>query len=137
MAVAFTKVNNFVQSLAVEDMDLDGAGLTLALSNTAINATATSISGVTQISYTHLPTARTLTVSSAVQTAGTFKLVIADKTLTADGTVPTFQYVALYDDSSTNDRLIGFYNNGSAINMTNGDTFTVNFDGSAGVLTIA
>lgn len=137
MAVSFTKINDFVQRLATEDLDLDGSGLTLALTNTAVNATATSISGVSQISYTHLPTARTLTVSSATQTSGTFKLVLADKTLTADGTVPAFRYVVLFDDASTEDRLIGLYDYGSSINMTSGDTLTTDFDATNGVLTIA
>lgn len=137
MAVSFTKVNSFVQYLANEDLDLDGTGLTLALTNTAVNATATSISGVTQVSYTHLPTSRVCTVSSATQTSGTYKLVLADKTLTADGTVPAFRYIVLYDDASTSDRLIGIYDNGTSINMTNGDTVTINFDGTNGVLTIA
>ncbi len=135
MAVSFTKINSFVEYLANEDIDLNGAGLTLALTNTAVNGTATSISGVSQISYTHLPTARTLTASGS-QTAGTYKLTITDKTLTADGTVPAFRYVVLFDDALTLDRLIGLYDNGSSINMTSGDTFTVNFDGTNGVLTI-
>ncbi|MCK9370819.1 hypothetical protein M0R04_12995 [Candidatus Dojkabacteria bacterium] len=136
MAISFTKVNSFVEHLAEKEIDLSGAGLTLALSASAINTTATSISGVAQIGYGHLST-RVCTVSGSSQTAGTYKLLLTDLVLTADGTVPTWRYVALFDDASTSDRLIGLYDNGSTVTMTNTDTFTFNFDGSNGVLTIA
>lgn len=136
MAVSFVKNNSFVQYLATEDLDLDGSGLTLALSATAINATTTSISGVAQIGYGHLST-RVVVVSTASQTAGTFKLCLTDHVLTADGTVPTWRYVALYDDASTNDRIIGTYDNGSTVSMTNNDTFSFNFSSANGVITIA
>lgn len=136
MAVSFTKVNSFVQYLCTEDIDLDGGGLTLALSASAINTTATSISGVAEIGYGHLST-RVIVTTTASQTAGTFKLCANDLVLTADGTVPTWRYVALYDNSSTNDRLIGLYDNGSTVSMTNTDTFTFNFSSANGILTIA
>jgi len=135
MAVAFTKVNSFVLYLATEDIDLDGTGLTLALTNTAVNATATSISGVSQIGYGHVST-RVVVVSTSSQTAGTYKLNLTDHVLTASGTVPTFRYAVLYDDASTNDRIVGIYDNGSTVNMTNTDTFTVNFSSANGALTI-
>ena len=136
MPVSFTKVNSFVQYLATEDIDLNGAGIVIALTNTAVNATATSISGVSQIGYGHV-SSRAIVVSTASQTAGTFKLNYQDHVLTADGTVPAFRYIVLYDDSSTSDRLIGIYDNGSSVNMTANDTYTINFSSANGVLTIA
>lgn len=136
MAVSFTKVNSFVQYLATEDLDLDGSGLTLALTNTAVNSTATSISGVTQIGYGHV-SSRVVVVSTASQVAGTFKLCLTDHMLTADGAVPAWRYAVLYDDASTNDRLIGLYDNGTSVTMTNTDTFTFNFSSANGVLTIS
>lgn len=136
MAVSFTKVNSFVQYLCTEDIDLDGGGLTLALSNSAINATATSISGVTQIGYGRL-SSRVIVTTTASQTAGTFKLCATDHVLTASGTVPTWRYAAIYDNSSTNDRLIAIYDNGSTVSMTNSDTFTFNFSSANGLLTLA
>jgi len=57
--------------------------------------------------------------------------------LTASGAVGPFQYVYIYDDDSTNDKLVCYYDYGSAVTLANGDTFKIDFDGSNGVLTIA
>jgi hypothetical protein len=51
-------------------------------------------------------------------------------------TLPTFQYVVIYNDSATADNLIAYYDYGSAVNLSAGSTFTITFDG-AGILTIA
>jgi hypothetical protein len=50
--------------------------------------------------------------------------------------VGPFQYAYIYDDTATNDELIGYYDYGGAITMGNGDTFTLDFDGSNGVISI-
>lgn len=136
MAVAFTKINDFVNSLASKLIDLSGDGLTLALTNTALNATATTITGVDQVSYTNI-SSRVIVVSTSSQTAGTYKLVCEDLTLTASGAVGPFQYVVLYDDDSTDDRLVGVYDYGSEVTMADGDTFKIDFSSANGVLTIA
>lgn len=132
----FNKVNSFVEKLAEKQIDLSGSGLTIALTNTAHNSAWTQLSDLTQISYTNL-SSRVCTVSSSSQTAGTYKLVLDDLVLTASGTVPEFQYIYLYDDSSTNDELIAYWDYGSAVNMLNSDTLTLDFDGSNGVIQIA
>lgn len=136
MAVALTKVNSFVECLAEKLIDLSGAGLTIALTNTAHTSTWDELADLTQVSYTNL-SSRVCTVSSSAQTSGTYKLVLADLVLTATGAVGPFQYLYLYDDLSTGDKLIGYYDYGSPITMASGDTVTIDFDASAGVLTIS
>lgn len=136
MAVALTKIDSFVENLAEKKIDLSGAGLTVALTNTAHTATWDELADLTEISYDNL-SSRVCTVSSSSQTSGTYKLVLDDLVLTASGAVGPFQYIYLYDDASTGDKLIGYYDYGSAVTLASGDTFTINFDGSAGVLTIA
>ena len=136
MATALTKVHSFVENLAEQAIDLSGAGLTIALTNTAHTATWDELADLTEISYTNL-SSRVITVTSSAQTSGTYKLVLTDLVLTATGAVGPFQYAYIYDDASTGDKLIGYYDYGSEITLASGDTFTVNFDDSAGVLTIA
>lgn len=136
MAVALTKINSFVENLAEKLIDLSGNGLTVALTNTAHTAGWDELADLTQVSYTNL-SARVCTVSTSAQTAGTYKLVLADLVLTASGAVGPFRYIYLYDDNSTGDKLIGYYDYGSEVTLANGDTFTIDFDATNGVLTIA
>jgi hypothetical protein len=132
----FTKINSFVENLAEGAINLGGTGITVALTNTAHTATWDELADLTQVAYTNL-SSRVCTVSSSAQTSGTYKLVLADLVLTASGAVGPFRYVYLYDDASTGDKLIAYYDYGSAISLANTDTFTINFDGTNGVLTIA
>jgi len=132
----FTKINSFVENLAEKQIDLSGASLTVALTNTAHTSTWDELADLTQISYTNL-SSRVITVTSSAQTSGTYKLVLADLVLTASGAVGPFQYIYVYDDGSTGDKLIAYYDYGSAVTLANGDTFTINFDGTNGFLTIA
>lgn len=134
---AFNKFNSFVEALAEKVHNLGSDTLTIALcaAANAPVATNTQLSNLVQIAYTNL-SARTLTVIESAQTSGTYKLTITDKVLTASGTVGPFRYIVIYNDTATNDELIGWYDYGSEITLNNGDTFTINFDDANGVLTI-
>jgi len=137
MATALTKIHSFVENLAEKAIDLSGASLTIALTNTSHTATWDELADLTEVSYTNL-SSRVLTVSTSAQTTGTYKLVLADLVLTSSGgTTGPFQYAYIYDDGSTGDKLIGYYDYGSAITLQDGDTFTIDMDASNGTLTIA
>jgi hypothetical protein len=134
----YTKFNAFVENLAEKVHNLGADSLVVALSNTAPTATNAVLTDITQISYTNL-SSRALTVSSSAQTSGTYKLVLSDLTLTASGAVATFRYIIIYNDTPTSpaDPLIAFYDYGSSITMANGETFTLDFDGTNGLFTLA
>ena len=75
---------------------------------------------------------------SSAQTSGTYKLVLNDVVFTASGgSMAAFRYAVLYNDTATNDELIGFWDRGASTTLLNGDAFTVDFDGTTGVLQIA
>lgn len=132
----FTKFQPFVEAVAEKKHNLGSDQLVIALTNSAPSAANAVLADITQISYTNL-SSRNVTTSSSAQTSGTYKLTLADLVLTASGAVATFRYVVLYNDTATNDDLIGYYDYGSSITMANGETFTVDFDASSGALTIA
>ncbi len=142
----FTKLNGFVEHLAEKVHNLGSDQLAVALSNTAPASEGTPPTGstaacvlanVTQITYTNLST-RNVTTATSAQTTGTYKLVCDDLVLTSTGgTTGPFRYVYLYNDTATSDQLIGYYDYGSSITLADGATFTVNFDGTGGVLTVA
>ncbi|MFC3206105.1 hypothetical protein [Aquamicrobium soli] len=136
---SFNKFNSFVEALAEKVHNLDSDTLTIALcaAANAPVATNTVLADLTQISYTNL-SSRTLTVSSSAQASGTYKLVIADKTLTASGgAVAAFRYVVIYNDTAANDELIGWYDYGTALTLADGESLTLDFDNTNGVLTLA
>lgn len=135
---SFNKFNSFVEAVAEKVHNLGSDSLKIALTATANPPVAsnTQLSNLTEIAYTNL-SARTITTTSSAQTSGTYKLVLTDLVLTASGTVAAFQHVVLYNDTATNKELIGWYDYGSAVTLLNTDTFTIDFDGTNGVLTIA
>lgn len=133
---SFNKFNSFVEAVAEKVHNLGSDQIVVALTNSAPNATDTQLSAIPEISYTNC-SSRNVTTTSSAQTSGTYKLTLTDLVLTASGTVGAFRYVVLYNDTATNDELIGYYDYGSAITLASGDTFTIDFDGTNGVLTIA
>lgn len=135
MSVALTKIDSFVENLAEKQIDLSGNGLTIALTNTAHVASWDELADLTEISYTNL-SSRLATVVSSVQTSGTYKLTLSDLVLTASGSVGPFRYFYLYDANSTGKKLIGYYDYGSSISLSSGETITIDFDDANGVLTI-
>jgi hypothetical protein len=135
MAV-FNKFDSFVEAVAEKLHDLGADQLVIALSNVAPIATNTQLSNITQVAYTNLST-RNLTRTSSTQTSGLYKLVIADITLTSTGgSTGPFRYITIYNDTSTNDLLIGWYDYGTSLTLNSGESLAVDFDGTNGLLTI-
>jgi hypothetical protein len=132
----FTKFNSFVEDLAEKVHNLGSDTLTVALTNSAPSAANTVLANITEISYTNC-SSRAITTSSSAQTSGTYKLVLNDLVLTASGAVGPFRYVVIYNDTAASDQLICYYDYGSAITLANTDTFTIDFDGTNGLLQIA
>lgn len=136
---AFNKFNSFVEALAEKVHNLGADQLKAALSNTLPVATNTVLANIAQITAAngYLAGGLSLTTASSAQTSGTYKLTINDATLTASGgAIGPFQYVVLYNDTAANDELIGWYDYGTALTLTSGNSFTIDFDGANGVLTI-
>lgn len=136
----YTKFQPFVEAVAEKKHNLGSDQLVIALCASAsapVNTNAV-LADLTQISYTNL-SSRNVTTASSAQSGGTYKLTLTDLTLTASGgAVATFRYVVLYNDTATNDDLIGFWDYGAAgVTLADGETFLINFDDAAGVLTIA
>jgi hypothetical protein len=135
---SFNKFRAFVEAIAHGKHNLSTANLKYALCN-ADNApvnTNSVLANITPISYANIDDDQALTTSASSQTAGLYTLKITDKVITATGAVATFRYIVLYNDSATNKDLIGWYDYGSDVTMASGDSFTIDFDGTDGVLTI-
>ena len=133
----YTKFQSFVEAVAEKVHNLGSDTLTVALTtnaNAPVN-TNTILVNLTEIAYTDCST-RVITTSTSAQTAGTYKLVMADLTLTSSGTVGPFQWVIIYNDTATNDELIAYFDYGSEITLNNTETFLLDFDPTNGLLQI-
>ncbi len=138
---AFNKFNSFVEALAEKVHNLGSDTLKVMLTNTAPVATNSIKTNITEISAGNGYTAggNTASVTSSAQTSGTYKLVLGDPaTFTASGgSIGPFRYAVLYNDTATNKELIGYWDYGSSITLASGESFSVDFDPTTGVLTLA
>jgi len=136
----FTKFNQFVEDLANKVHALQSDSLKVLLTNTAPVAANSVKADLTEITAANGYTAggNAAAYSSDGQASGTYKLVLADPaTWTATGgSIGPFRYAVLYNDTPTSpaDPLIGFWDYGSNVTLAAGETFTVDFDATNGVL---
>lgn len=145
---SFVKFDSFVEALAEKVHNLGSDTLKVYLSNDAPVAGDTvrktnggAQNGPEEIAAGNGYTAggNTASITSSSQTSGTYKLVLGDPTLwtASGGSIGPFRYAVLYNDTASNDELIGYWDYGSAITLASGETFLVDFNASTGVLTIA
>jgi hypothetical protein len=125
--------------MAEQVVNLGSDTLKVALTNTQPAVTDTVLANITQISngFGYTTGGTTATQSSSAQSSGTYKLVIADVVFTASGgAIGPFRYAVLYDDtpSSPADPLIAWWDYGAPITVADGETFTVDYDATNGVL---
>ena len=129
---AYNKFNSFVEDEAEKVHNLGADTLRIMLTNGAPVASNTVKANLTEIGagfgYTAGGTA--VTISSSSQAAGTYSLVGADVTFTAaGGSIGPFRYAVFYNDTPTSpaDPLIGWWDYGSALTLTDTESFTVDF----------
>ena len=127
----------FLEDVAEGVHNLGADALVFALCAAASAPSTTTdgqLSDLTEISYTNL-SSRSITTSSSSQTSGTYKLVLTDLVLSASGgSVAAFRYLVIYNDTATNDELIGELDYGSDLTLATGESLTVDFDGTNGIL---
>lgn len=122
-------VNSFTDEIGEETHKLSTDTLKIGLTNTAPSVTNTVWGNITEIAagngYTAGGTA--LTGVTYTQTGGTATLAFStDLTFTATGgAIAQFQYPVLYNDTAANDELIAFFNHGAAVDLANGESYTI------------
>lgn len=139
---AANKFNAFVENMAEKVHKLDTDTLKVMLTNSAPTSSNAVFADLTEITAGNGYSAggSTSTQSSSAQTSGTYKLVIGDVTFTASGgSIGPFRYAVLYNDTPTSpaDPLILYWDYGTNLTLTTGNSFVVDFDATNGCLTIA
>lgn len=137
----FNKFHAFVEHLAekVHNLGSDALKVALCAAANAPVAGNSVLADLTEANYANC-SSRALSVTSSSQTAGLYKLALADLTLTASGgTVGPFRYAVVYNDtpSSPADPLIGWYDYGADVTLADGETMLLDFSPVNGVLQIS
>lgn len=134
-----TKFYSFVEAVHEGSHNLGSNTLKWILTSDAPSLSWTQLSNVTgQLSTANGYTQndKTMTVTSSAQSLGLYTLIATDVTWTASGGnlgSGSFRYAILYNDSATNDLLIGYLDYGYLITVASGQTFTLDFDATAGL----
>lgn len=135
----WNKIHQFPEDLAhgVHNLSTDAIMVALTTAADAPVAADNTLADLTTIAYTNL-SSRAITTTSSEQAGGTYKLILQDLTLTSTGgATGPFRYIALYNDSSVSNSLLGFYDYGSDLTLQDGESLTIDFSEVNGVLQIA
>lgn len=133
----FTKFYSFVEAVHEKVHNLGSDTLRVILTSDAPSLSWTQLSNVTgQLSTANGYTQNNKQVSqtSSGQSSGLYTLIVSDPSWTASGgSIGPFRYSVIYNDSATNDELIGYIDWGYLITVASGQTFTIDFDQVSGL----
>lgn len=138
----FTPFNDFFEQAAKGVHNWGTDTFKVALTNSAPNAsTDTTLSDITQISAGNGYTTGGITIANitVTETGGTATVDADDVTITASGgDIATWRYAFVYNDSATSpaDALVGFLDNGSTVDIPDGQSFNITWSAS-GLLSYA
>ena len=137
---SFNKFNAFVADVASKVHNLGADTLKIMLSDVTPLATNSIKSNLTEIAAGNGYAAggSAVTITSSAQSSGTYKLVGNNVTFTAaGGTIAQFRYAVIYNSTPANGNLIGWWDYGTEVNVTNGNSFQVQLDQTNGILQLA
>jgi hypothetical protein len=136
---AYIKYQDFVEQLCRGKHDFGSHTFKVALSNGTPDVTHTALANITELSTANGYTAGGTTTTIGInETSGTVTITATDPAAwTASGSGITFRYAALYNDTATSpaDALIAYWDNGSSITVTSGNTLQVDFGATLFTLT--
>lgn len=130
---SFVKYDQFVEDLGLGVHNLNTDTLKIALTNTLpVPGTHAVRADITEIAAGngYVSGGNVVASNAYSQSGGTGSLTGTDVVFTASGgNINQFRYAVLYNDTPTGpvDPLIGYWDNGSAVDLTDGSSFTVDF----------
>lgn len=140
---AFNKFETFVEDLAEKHHELSADQLNVYLSNTTPSASLDLVKAdLAEIAAGNGYSAGGAdTLNTGARAGATYTLTGTKVVFTASGgAIAQFRYVVLYNLTTVNDELIGWWDYGSALDLQDGETFSVKFNNSdttGTILTIA
>jgi hypothetical protein len=134
----YNKFEVFVEDLlsGVHNFTAAGDAFEVYLSNATPSASGDSVKAdLAEISTGNGYTGAVDIANDVSRTGGTASVTATDVTITATGAVGPFRYVAVFNETATDDPLVCWWDYGSSISLANGETFTIDFGSS--VFTLA
>ena len=127
----FNQFNNTILAIAKGQINFEGDTFKIYLTNVAPNASTHSVKAdLAEISAGNGYTAggKVINVASVTQTGGVLSVAVDDPGFweATGGPISAFRYVVMYDDTTTNDTLIGYWDYGSSISPKDQEKFTPN-----------
>jgi len=144
MAQPYNKINQFVEDMAEKVHNLGGDELQIYLSNVAPDAEADAVKAdLAEIATGNGYTGPEDTQQTAARSTTTYTVTGTKVVFTATaGGIAQFRYIALQNTTPTSplDPLIAWWDHGEAVDLDEGETFTVKFnngDPTGTILTLA
>lgn len=137
---AFNKFQAFVADVANKVHNLGADTLKIMLTDVAPIATNSIKANLTDIAAGNGYAAggAAITVTASSQSGGTYKLVGNNVTFTAaGGSIAQFRYAVIYNSTAASGNLIGWWDYGTEVNVTSGNSFQVQLDAANGILQLA
>lgn len=138
MALTLNKFNGFVADVMNKSHNFASDTFKLFLTNGAPVATNATTADLTEISAGngYVAGGPSITITSSLQSSGTWKWIIADLTLTASGgSIGPFRYIVV--NNSTANKMVGWYDRGSSLTLLDTDSWTFDNDQVAGLIQLA
>lgn len=131
---AYNKFNDYVNQKNRAVHNWATHAFKLAFCNVAPVAGNSVLADLTQIAAGNGYVAGGIALTGvAINSAAGVTTVSANQvTLTAaGGSIATFRYYALYNDTAAADNLVAWWDHGVAVNLADGDSFTVKFNNAS------
>lgn len=139
----FTFAADFLEGIFESVHDLSSDTMQLAFSNTAPASESSNplesgngvLANVTQVSYTNyadnMTTDRVLENVTSNESSGTYTLDADDVAITATGgALAGWRYYYLFNQTATNDEIVGVWDRGSTLTLAEDESITLRFNAS-------
>lgn len=128
----YVKFEDFIEAVFNKEHNIGADTLNVYLTNATPSVSADADKAdLAEIATGNGYTGPVDTQNTAAESGGTYTLTGTKVVITASGgAVAQFRYVVLYNDTHATDGLIAYWDYGSAVDLADGETFSIKFNNS-------
>lgn len=131
-AATFVHFQDFAEALGLGQHNLNADTFKVYLSNVTPSVSADADkTDLAEIATGNGYTGPEDITNAYTETGGTGTMTATDVVITASGgAIAQFRYVVIFNDTHTTDGLMGYYDYGSAVDLADGESITIDFGAS-------